>query len=91
MGFRFLRSLSSHVFTAKDVQWVRSSRAGGRTAYFRRPSNADKIRPVDQTVELGPGDVLSLKSYLYHDVETIEESAFFLTISWPKDGAPDRG
>lgn len=44
-----------------------------------------------ETVELGPGDILALKSHLHHDVEAIEESAFLLTISWPREGAPDRG
>ena len=38
--------------------------------------------PEDQTVELGPGDMLALEPGLKHDVEALEDSAFLLTISW---------
>lgn len=41
--------------------------------------------PNRQTAELGPGDILALERSLEHDVEAIEESAFLLTISWPKE------
>jgi quercetin dioxygenase-like cupin family protein len=38
--------------------------------------------PENQTVELGPGDILALETGLKHDVEALEDSAFLLTISW---------
>jgi len=40
--------------------------------------------PEGQGVELGPGDILALERGLKHDVEALEESAFLLTISWPR-------
>lgn len=49
-----------------------------------------KIRvhlPDGHAAEVGPGDILALERCLKHDVEALEESAFLLTISWPK-GAP---
>lgn len=40
--------------------------------------------PDGHAAELRPGDILALERCLEHDVEAIEESAFLLTISWPK-------
>jgi quercetin dioxygenase-like cupin family protein len=38
-------------------------------------------------IELTAGQLLALDCGLRHDVESLEESAFLLTISWPKDHA----
>ena len=46
-----------------------------------------KIRvhlPEDRTEDLKPGDLLTLKRCLEHDVEALDESAFLLTIAWPE-------
>lgn len=45
--------------------------------------------PNGHATELGPGDILALERSLEHDVEAIEESAFLLTISWPKAESTD--
>jgi quercetin dioxygenase-like cupin family protein len=45
----------------------------------------------DQKIELPAGGLLALDCGLHHDVEAIEESAFLLTISWPKDYATGDG
>jgi quercetin dioxygenase-like cupin family protein len=42
------------------------------------------IHLKDQKIELGAGRLLALDCGLPHDVESLEESAFLLTISWPK-------
>ena len=44
-----------------------------------------------QTIELPAGRLLALDCGLHHDVEALEESAFLLTISWPKDYATGKG
>ena len=41
----------------------------------------------DQKLELPAGQLLALECGLHHDVESLEESAFLLTISWPKEYA----
>lgn len=46
--------------------------------------------PGGHTAELGPGDILALAKGVKHDVESLEESAFLLTISWPSEPPPDR-
>ena len=38
----------------------------------------------DQKIELPAGRLLALDCGLHHDVEALEESAFLLTIAWPK-------
>jgi quercetin dioxygenase-like cupin family protein len=41
----------------------------------------------DQKIELPAGRLLALDCGLYHDVESLEDSAFLLTMSWPKQHA----
>ena len=46
-----------------------------------------KIRlhlPNQEPLELSAGELLALDCGMPHDVEAVEESAFLLTISWPK-------
>lgn len=38
----------------------------------------------EQTVELPAGHLLALGRALPHDVEAVEDSAFLLSIAWPK-------
>ena len=38
----------------------------------------------DQKVNLSAGQLLVLDCGMVHDVEALEESAFLLTVSWPK-------
>jgi len=38
----------------------------------------------DQKIELSAGRLLALDCGLHHDVEALQESAFLLTIAWPK-------
>jgi quercetin dioxygenase-like cupin family protein len=44
-----------------------------------------------EKVELPAGRLLVLDCGLHHDVESLEESAFLLTIAWPKDYATGSG
>ncbi len=46
--------------------------------------------PEDRMEDLKSGDLLTLERCLEHDVETLEESAFLLTIAWPEAMAPDQ-
>jgi quercetin dioxygenase-like cupin family protein len=43
-----------------------------------------KLHLANQTVELPAGRLLTLERGLPHEVEAMEESAFLLTISWPR-------
>lgn len=43
------------------------------------------VQVEQRKVELGPGQVLFVDAALPHDVEALGESAFLLTIAWPKD------
>ena len=42
------------------------------------------IHLPDQKVNLSAGQLLVLDCGMVHDVEALEESAFLLTVSWPK-------
>jgi quercetin dioxygenase-like cupin family protein len=42
------------------------------------------IRLPDQEISLAAGQLLVLDCGMVHDVEALEESAFLLTVSWPK-------
>ena len=49
-----------------------------------------KIRlhlPEREPLELSAGQLLALDCGMPHDVEALEESAFLLTVSWPKGTA----
>ena len=49
-----------------------------------------KIRlhlPEQEPLELSAGQLLALDCGMPHDVEALEESAFLLTVSWPKGTA----
>jgi quercetin dioxygenase-like cupin family protein len=49
-----------------------------------------KIRlhlPEREPIELSAGQLLALDCGMPHDVEALEESAFLLTVSWPKGTA----
>ena len=40
--------------------------------------------PERQPLELSAGQLLALDCGMPHDVEALEESAFLVTVSWPK-------
>ena len=40
--------------------------------------------PNLKSVELSAGQLLALDCGMHHDVEALEESAFLLTVAWPK-------
>jgi quercetin dioxygenase-like cupin family protein len=40
--------------------------------------------PEQKTIELSAGQLLALDCGIPHDVEALEESAFLLTVCWPK-------
>lgn len=41
----------------------------------------------DKVIDLLAGHMLALERALPHDVEALEDSAFLLTIAWPKDAS----
>lgn len=43
--------------------------------------------PDQKSVELSAGQLLTLDCGIHHDVEALEESAFLLTVAWPKGAA----
>ncbi|MGD0466872.1 MAG: hypothetical protein ABSA54_00710 [Terriglobales bacterium] len=43
--------------------------------------------PDQKSVELSAGQLLTLDCGMHHDVEALEESAFLLTVAWPKGAA----
>ena len=43
--------------------------------------------PEQEPLELSAGQLLALDCGMPHDVEALEESAFLLTVSWPKGTA----
>jgi quercetin dioxygenase-like cupin family protein len=43
--------------------------------------------PDQKPVELLSGQLLTLDCGIHHDVEALEESAFLLTVAWPKGAA----
>jgi quercetin dioxygenase-like cupin family protein len=49
------------------------------------------VHVQDQKLELSAGRLLALDCGLHHDVEALDESAFLLTISWPKEYATGPG
>jgi quercetin dioxygenase-like cupin family protein len=67
-------------------------RPGGRMAEHRAPGRISiqtltgrlRLCALDQTINLGVGEVLVLDPDVAHDVEALEESAFLLTIAWPR-------
>ena len=42
-----------------------------------------RFNTAEESVELGPGQMLTLERAIPHDVEAIIDSAFLLTIAWP--------
>ena len=46
---------------------------------------AGHIRMHVQMIDLPAGHMLALERVLPHDVEALEDSAFLLTMAWPKE------
>lgn len=65
---------------------MKEHRAEGRISVHTLVGRV-RLKLPDQTVEVPAGQLLALDCGIPHDVEALKESAFLLTISWPK-GAP---
>jgi len=67
-------------------------RQGGRMEEHRAPGRISiqtltgrlRLYVLGETIDLAVGQVLVLEPDLAHDVEALEESAFLLTIAWPR-------
>ncbi len=67
-------------------------RQGGRMEEHRAPGCISiqtltgrlRLQMRDQTIDLPAGHVLMLDPDITHDVEALDESAFLLTIAWPR-------
>jgi len=67
-------------------------RQGGRMEEHRAPGRLSiqtltgrlRLQVREQTIDLPAGHVLVLDPDVAHDVEALEESAFLLTIAWPR-------
>lgn len=49
-----------------------------------------RVQLPDQVVELGGGELMCLESGIPHDVKALEESAFLITVSWPRGSTEER-
>jgi quercetin dioxygenase-like cupin family protein len=58
-------------------------RAPGRIS-IHTLSGRLRLQVLDQTIDLSAGQILALDRNVAHDVEALDESAFLLTIAWPK-------
>jgi quercetin dioxygenase-like cupin family protein len=70
----------------KGKTLMKEHRAEGRISIHTLVGHIRIMLP-DQTVEVPAGELMVLDCGIPHDVEALKESAFLLTISWPK-GAP---
>jgi len=67
-------------------------RQGGRMDEHRAPGRISiqtlagrlRLHVPGETIDLAVGQILVLDPDVAHDVEAIEESAFLLTIAWPR-------
>lgn len=65
---------------------MKEHRAEGRISIHALRGHVRVALP-DQKVEVPAGQLMALECGIPHDVEALKESAFLLTISWPK-GSP---
>ena len=70
----------------KGKTLMKEHRAEGRISIHTLVGHI-RITLPDQSVEVPSGQLMALDCGIPHDVEALKESAFLLTISWPK-GAP---
>jgi quercetin dioxygenase-like cupin family protein len=67
-------------------------RQGSRMEEHRAPGRISihtltgrlRLRVLDQTIDLSAGQILALDPNVAHDVEALDESAFLLTVAWPR-------
>ena len=69
---------------------MREHRAEGRIAIHTLQGQI-RVHLRDQKLELPAGHLLALDCGIPHDVEALDESAFLLTIAWPKNYATGHG
>jgi quercetin dioxygenase-like cupin family protein len=48
-----------------------------------------QVQLPDQAIDLPLGSLLVLEANVAHDVEALEESAFLLTLAWPRESEPN--
>jgi len=65
---------------------MKEHRAEGRISIHTLAGHL-RVKLENEVVEVPEGELLALDCGIPHDVEATKESAFLLTISWPK-GAP---
>jgi quercetin dioxygenase-like cupin family protein len=65
---------------------MKEHRAEGRISIHALVGHL-RVKLANEVVEVPAGELLALDCGIPHDVEATKESAFLLTISWPK-GAP---
>ncbi len=49
-----------------------------------------QVHLPDQSVELNAGELICLEAGIHHDVKSLEESAFLITLSWPGGSTEER-
>ncbi len=49
-----------------------------------------QVHLPDQSFELNAGELICLEAGIHHDVKSLEESAFLITVSWPGGSAEER-
>ncbi len=67
-------------------------RQGGRMEEHRAPGRISihtlsgrlRLQVLGQSIDLSAGQILALDPNIAHDVEALDESAFLLTIAWPR-------
>jgi quercetin dioxygenase-like cupin family protein len=66
---------------------VQEHHAAGRVA-IQTISGRLRLQVLGQTLDLPAGHLLALEPDVSHDVEALEESAFLLTLAWPRGTEP---
>ena len=68
----------------KAATAIKEHRAEGRIS-IQTIAGHVRLKLPQQTVELPAGHLLALDRRIEHNVEALADSAFLLTIAWPKD------
>lgn len=74
----------------KPGSYMNHHKAEGPISIHMIQGNIHVHLPGDRMEDLKPGDLLTLDRCLEHDVESLEESAFLLTIAWPEIAASEK-
>jgi quercetin dioxygenase-like cupin family protein len=71
------------VIVMRQGRRMEEHRAPGRLS-IQTLTGRLRLHALDQTIDLAAGQVLVLDPDVAHDVEALAESAFLLTIAWPR-------